>query len=290
MLFKKRKTNISLYTKFSSYRRKRSTAYPVKERSQIDRVLSSNPLKRSGKFFLYFFLLAGLIYVGYLIFFSETFIVTETALFEGETRIDHDVILSEVNVYKGKLIFSVQKSELTRELIAKYPEIEKISIKRRLPNKLYVYIEKYPEVANLQVYVEEVQRKYVLNTMGTVSLADAEDANLPYIVMDREKAYNSREQVMTGTQLEDILKAQKLFEQKFNMKIIDILYLEKAREYHLRTEKNFSIWLDMTQDYKAQLSKLKAAEQKLNIHTTPLAYIDLRIAGSKGEKVIFMRK
>ena len=74
------------------------------------------------------------------------------------------------------------------------------------------------------------------------------------------------------------------------MEVTDIIYLEKAREFHLRTEKNFDIWLSLEMDYKSQLSKLKAAEQKLNIKTEPLQYIDLRIAGGNGEKVIFKRR
>ena len=62
------------------------------------------------------------------------------------------------------------------------------------------------------------------------------------------------------------------------------------REFHLKTEAGFYVWLDMTTDVETQLKKLKRALPKLDIYKEPLQYIDLRIAGAESEKVIFKRK
>lgn len=287
--FKERKIKRSNYTKYSSYRRtqrKKPLEKTAAKQKRAQKVRSQR-FVRIKQILLIIAIIGGLGFGIYYIFFSGSMVVEETALFEGNTRIDHDIILSEINVHKGEPLLAINKTELIHELKAKYPEIEHIDIRKRLPNKLYVYITKYPIITNLTVKVENVQRTYLINSEGSIAVADSEDESLPYIVMNREKAYNSKEKVFTAEELESILNAKKLFEQKFNMQILETMYLEAPREYHFLTEKNFYVWMDLTQDYVAQLSKLKAAEQKLNLHSTPLQYIDLRIAGSNGEKVIY---
>ena len=74
------------------------------------------------------------------------------------------------------------------------------------------------------------------------------------------------------------------------MKIIEIEYQVIPREVHLRTEKYFYIWLDIQKPYETQLKKLKKALVKLNIYDDELAYIDLRITGESGEKIIYKRR
>lgn len=290
MVFGRRNKNKASYTKYSSYVREGARKFSSEKPPRTG--LSVAYPKSAVVFKLILWLVGIILLIGsiYYIFFSNGLVVKETGLFENDVRIDHDIILSEINVYKGSSLLGVNKSELIAELKAKYPELENIKVKKRLPDKLYVYISKYKDTANLMVKVDEVQRKYIINTQGSVAKADAEDPSLPYITMERDKAYNSNERIFTAEQLDMILKAEKLFEQKFAMEVTDIIYLEKAREFHMRTEKNFDIWMSLEMDYKSQLSKLKAAEQKLNIQTEPLQYIDLRIAGGNGEKVIFKRR
>ena len=293
MIFKKlkrKKARLSKYTKYSSY----SRTHKGQTVEKVAKKRKRNNTKRhfiNLKWFLVGVASIGMIIFGvYYIFLSGSFIVEETALFENNIRIDHDVILSEINVYKDEPILSINKFLLIEELKGKYPEIEHVIVKKRLPNRLHVYISKYPIIANLIVHVDNIQRKYLVNQRGMIAMADTEDSNLPYITVQRDKAYNSKEAVFEEGDIESIIKARKLFEQKFNMQVTEILYLDKARQYHLITEKNFHIWLDLTQNYVSQLSKLKAAEQKLNIHSTPLEYIDLRIAGNNGEKVIYKKR
>ena len=71
------------------------------------------------------------------------------------------------------------------------------------------------------------------------------------------------------------------------MKVIDSEYLFIEREVHLRTEKYFEIWIDMTKELNLQMEKLKKVLGKIDIYSTPLEYIDLRISGTDNEKVIY---
>lgn len=96
--------------------------------------------------------------------------------------------------------------------------------------------------------------------------------------------------ILSPENLNYVLKAAVYFEEKFGMQIQETQFLIQARELHLLTEKNFDIWLDTQTPYERQFLKLKKAMTTLDIYKAPLAYIDLRISGTSGEKVIFKRK
>jgi len=87
--------------------------------------------------------------------------------------------------------------------------------------------------------------------------------------------------------LETLLDTKEKFEGKFNMQVMEVHYLKCARELHLFTERYFFVWIDLTQDVSAQLSKLKKSMTQLNIYEAPLEYVDLRVSGQGGEKVIY---
>ena len=91
------------------------------------------------------------------------------------------------------------------------------------------------------------------------------------------------------SKLDYILESKNYFEDKFGMKIIRIEYKATAREVHLLTERNFFIWLDIQISFEDQFKKLKKSLVKLDIYTEALEYIDLRIAGSNGDKIIYKR-
>lgn len=87
--------------------------------------------------------------------------------------------------------------------------------------------------------------------------------------------------------LKTLLETADSFEGKFDMEVLEIHYLKRARELHLFTERYFSVWIDLTQDVPLQLAKLKKALTEIDIYGAPLEYIDLRISGQNGEKVIY---
>ncbi len=95
------------------------------------------------------------------------------------------------------------------------------------------------------------------------------------------------EELIDQAMLTTLLETAESFEGKFDMEVLEIHYLKRAREMHLYTERYFSVWIDLTQDVDLQLAKLKKALTEINIYDAPLEYIDLRISGQNGEKVIY---
>lgn len=95
------------------------------------------------------------------------------------------------------------------------------------------------------------------------------------------------EELIDQETLKVLLETTESFEGKFDMEVMEIYYLKRARELHLFTERYFFVWIDLTQDVPLQLAKLKKALTEINIYEAPLEYIDLRISGQNGEKVIY---
>lgn len=95
------------------------------------------------------------------------------------------------------------------------------------------------------------------------------------------------EELIPEETLEILLETVNSFEGKFDMEVLEIHYLKRARELHLYTERYFFVWIDLTQDPELQLTKLKKALTEIDIYAAPLEYIDLRISGQNGEKVIY---
>ena len=107
----------------------------------------------------------------------------------------------------------------------------------------------------------------------------------------RKTSFLLNEELIDAEVLKTLLKTTEDFEGKFDMQVLEIHYLKQARELHLVTERLFTIWIDLTQDSNLQLTKLKKATGTvLNIYEANLEYIDLRISGQNGEKVIYKLK
>lgn len=95
------------------------------------------------------------------------------------------------------------------------------------------------------------------------------------------------EELIPEEMLATLLDTAENFEGKFGMEVVEIYYLKRARELHLYTERYFFVWIDLTQDVSIQLAKLKKALTEIDIYAAPIEYIDLRISGQNGEKVIY---
>lgn len=109
-------------------------------------------------------------------------------------------------------------------------------------------------------------------------------------VVPEVPAIDPTKPIISAENLSYILHATSYFEEKFGMKIRETDFIIKARELHIKTEKNFTIWLDTQIPFERQFLKLKKAMATIDIYKVALEYIDLRIAGASGEKVIFKRK
>jgi len=222
---------------------------------------------------------------------------------------DSDFILEEKSAvttylqdYLGDNLFSFNTREHSALLLEEYSNLKSISIDRDLWHTLDVSLESYSDIANIQVSHEDGSKQYfIVNELGIISGAGTTNEYLPTVVMDvtgtdldlqegseeETSPLSMGENLIEAEVIQTLLDVEKDFEGKFNMQIFEVHYLKRAREIHLYTERYFFVWLDLTQDVEEQLNKLKKSMTELNIYEAPLLYIDLRITGQNGEKVIY---
>lgn len=244
-------------------------------------------LKRLSILFTVLLAIGG---ISYLIFFSGGLKINTVQVYKDNSQVENDPLKNYFNSMIGQSIVFVNLEEATKKITDDNPQINNLSVKKRFPSSIRIDYTEFPVVANLLVSAEDLQQKYLINSEGRIVRKDIENPNLPYLKMDTDKAFKNQDHVIDRDKLDYILKSSKAFEEKFGIKVFDVSYLKEAREIHLRTEKYFSVWLDMTQGYDKQFSKLKKALINLDIYNQPLNYIDLRISGGNGDKVIFKRK
>ena len=245
-------------------------------------------LRRAG-----FFIIAGGIFAGlvYVVFFSSFFAIAKVSVEKNGNAVSGSALSPFLEKLKGKNILFMRTSPLVREIEQIFRnEVLLVEIKKSLPKRVTVKIEEYPAVLNLRVKTPEKEQKFVINQIGYAIFENAEQKEVPVLFLQSEKQFAVKTLAIEPKKLDPMVRAFTQFTALFGMKVPEGEWKKTQRELHLKTEKGFFVWIDLTADIDRQLLKLKRALTKLDIYNEPLAYIDLRIAGADSEKVIFKRK
>jgi len=253
--------------------------------------------QNKGKALLATILSIGIIAYGiYALFFSDIFLINNFIVQEEGTIIDNN---KEINTILQQIIdknvLLINEKELIDNIKAAHPEIENVSVKKILPATIKIQYDKYPTVANLVNIVENVQKKFLMDSQGFLVEENTEHPDLPHIYYETGQFLEVRNSFLgdpdqSQKRLTQIVNSIKLFEEKFAMKILYADYKKTEREVDLQTEKYFTVMIDLEKDINRQIEKLKKALPKLDIYNEPLVYIDLRISGTNTEKVIYKKK
>jgi len=232
----------------------------------------------------------SIIVILYMTVFSSFFQMDKWRIYGNDVVQENSKFSDFLNVYKDKNLIFIDTGKIEKNIKDQYPEIETLKIKKVFPDTLIMEYENYKEVANILNIVGETQKKFIIDQIGLLVEQDYENPNLPYIKIKTEKAFKLHQYAVSRGILEYVLDAVYSYEEIFGMKIIDVQYLKRENEVHLKTEKNFIVWLDTNLTLQEQFAKLKDALPKLNIYNENLEYIDLRISSVNGERVIFKKR
>ncbi|MFH0834612.1 MAG: FtsQ-type POTRA domain-containing protein [Patescibacteria group bacterium] len=224
------------------------------------------------------YLVLGVIAVGALVgfvAFSGFFNIQKVSIARSSLDLPLDAIeLSIRELAFGKNIFTVDKNLLADAVKAVQPDISRVEISKKYPREIVVDVFKFPIVAQIKTNSESL---YV-NENGFRVVGDSPDRDALTIVLGENVDLSDPEKrVISPEHLEFIREADFYFESLIDMKIVSTKYFPIAREVHLKTEKNFDVWLDFTSDYKSQIDKLVQAADVLKLNEQKLEYIDLRI-------------
>jgi len=280
---KKRSTKISYGLNKPTYKYKKRT--PRKKISK-----QTTPRKKGPIILLIISIIAVFIYFTH---YSNTFkiktVVVRNSDFENQ-QLNKKIKEETLKISKNKSLYPLETSEIETEILNKISKIETVKITKNYPDTLEITYNKLPQVANVIVQNKSIKNTYIINNKGYITQENAKNNSLPIIELKLDSPASKDTPLIKNEKLKYIIDATKYFEDKFGMKVKRIEYKKYAREAHLLTEKDFYIWLDIQQPYTKQLKKLKKALTELDIYNEKLLYIDLRIAGEGGEKIIFKRK
>jgi hypothetical protein len=235
---------------------------------------------------------ASLIGLSYLIFLSSYFKIKEIQFSEDSFTLVSmtEEIQESLNDQIGKNLIFTDLEALQQQSIENFPKIAEIKIEKDYPDKLIINFKEFESAANIINVTNNIKKSYIINEIGFVIREDFENPALPYIKIETDEPINLNDSIINKSNLSYILESKASFEEKFDMNIAEIVYKPVPREVHLLTEKDFYIWLDIQRPYEDQLKKLKKIVVKLDIYNEALEYIDLRIAGNNGDKIIYKRK
>ncbi len=197
------------------------------------------------------------------------------------TRSSLDLPLTEIElslreIAFGKNIFGLDKNLLAKAVQAVRPDIARVEIHKKLPREISVEIFKFPIVAELKTNSESI----FLNENGFQVIGDIPDRDTLQLTLGEDVDFSDPEKrVISIEHLEFIREAVFYFEALTDLQILNTKYFPISRELHLKTEKNFDVWLDLTRDFRDQLNQLIVAADILKIAEQKYEYIDLRVRG-----------
>jgi len=228
--------------------------------------------------------------ITYNLFLSNRLNLTTITVFEDQQPLEVHPALAILDGLKGSNILLINTFKLEQELQESYPYYAKLNLKKDLPETLVVQLETHPLVANLIAELPDgTEQPLLLNAAGAITQPEEDSItiDLPTIVIEVDQKLIEGEGIITPEHLAFMLDAIQAYQDKFSMAVLNTRYYPIARETHLVTERNFEVWLSFGQSLDEQINKLKQALPRLNIYDLPLEYIDLRISGINGEKVIY---
>jgi len=278
--------------KISKYKINYSTHYKSKRRTKkIKKIKKQNTSETIGKIKILFIfsLVLSLIYI---VLFSDTFKL-EKITFPEELNTNLE-LQDQINIFLeeeiGKKIFTISNLEIENKISEEFINLEIVKVEKNYPNLLEVRFNAYEQKANVINQSTNIKKSYIINSIGNVIKEDYENPELPYININTDEALNKNETIIKPDKLIYILESTNQFQDQFGMQITNIEYIKIARELHITTERDFTIWLDIQEPYQEQFKKLKKSLKKLDIYTLDIEYIDLRIAANNGDRIIYKLK
>lgn len=180
----------------------------------------------------------------------------------------------DLNVLRGKSVFTVDLERLQRNLRAEYPQMAQVKIVKRFPNTILVLAKKRSAFAQASVQ----NRTVLVDDQGVIlSLGPSEDKRLPLI-----SGVSHHKKIIPGVSLggEDTLVALNIIKEFENNEVFSAYNLTKIDVDNLLSvafylSNNLKIIVDKN-DIGRKMDMLALVLSQNQLNTEQVKYIDLR--------------
>lgn len=205
----------------------------------------------------------------YLFLYSSIFVVKNIVI---DSSLPSEVS-SLLEKIKGQNIFLINVNNLQKEILTKYPDLEKIKFRRGLPNTLRISAE-----SSLAKIIWQSQgHSFLVNDDGYIFKEVEGVADLPRVLDSKDLPVKISDQVASANFIDFLDEVSSKFSAKTGFKIINFKVSETIFQVEALTDQGWIIKFDTTRAVDDQLDALSQllAEHKADLHE----YADVRVEG-----------
>ena len=244
------------------------------------RIKKKKSLFKSRLFWLTILVLIIFGGIFYLVCFSSIFQIKDIKISGNQKIQTQDIenlikekIKQKLLFFPTKSIFLIKSNEIVESLLEKFLKIDKVNLKRRLPESLIVEIQ---ERLPLGVWCQG-ENCFYIDKEGIIF--EENPPKVEFIIKSEESIAQGflGEKVIEKVLLESIFEIQRKLKESLKINIEEIIILEKEK-INAKTSEGWEIYFNPTGDINWQLTKLSLVLEKEipPERRKDLEYIDLR--------------
>jgi len=235
-----------------------------------------------------FIVLGGLCY---FLFLSSYFginnikISGNRTISEGDLRTKVENIISQKTLFLAMAgnIFLLPQDKIEKKILADFPKVEQVSIKRDIPKNIEVILKEREAAAIWCNATQEASDCFFMDASGVVfERAPATEGSLIFKIRERLQRTNISE----GSQIFDKDFANKIFEAKKKLEngFSSLSFLEgtvlDGNIVEMKSSEGWKVVFDITSDIESQIQATKKILSEISLEEkSKIEYFDLRVEG-----------
>lgn len=239
--------------------------------------------KKSFWVFVLFLLVSAALF--YFFIFSQNFQIKEIKIFGNEKVLNEElqqIVESGIEreiVFPTQTIFLVNLSEIEKQILDEFPQIERAKLKRKFPNSLILEVK---ERTPLAIFCQDSENCFKIDKQGIAFERNGESSYLTIYSQKKGDIFLGKK-VVEADLLKSIFEIQRSFRQDLKIEIEKFSLFDER--LNVKTVDGFEIYFNLKGNISEQIFNLDLTlQEKIPPENRgSLQYIDLRF----GNRVYF---
>jgi hypothetical protein len=238
-------------------------------------------------------LVASLIALLGLFLFSSAFAVQSIHVSRQDVRIDIEEVQQTLSSFFGKHLFTLTTAHVERIILAAFPEISGVSVRKNYPSEIEVVLFTDAFAADVFIglpddtedhliipetpgqYAYLTSRGHYVEYIFLVPKRDPETQRMIVHLVDWATKPVHRQRILSEESLQEMQLAQTLLQESFGHSVQWITLYLRANEFHVKTD-SVTLWFDFATPVVQQIDRYRHFLQNIPL-TDVQRYIDLRL-------------